>query len=292
MTRTSSHTLLLVVLLGLAMLMPTIACNKSSSSQFLKDIPKDQYAAVEGPAEAQTFRWDFSGSELLTYTYSQEIRNHSEMMSETMDQSMSSSARLKVQAHGDGSADVVMEVLKMEMDGTAAPASEFPSMTVTGMTEDGACPPSGDGEDLFIKLLFPLPDGPMAVGDSADVPAEMPFNAMDANVPVTGRSRLTLTRYVDIDGRTCAQFDVDIDISQLTMPADFEGSADCFATGKSVLYFDIERRRFVSGVMAVVLQFEIDSPLPEGMPEGIPDMPDRIEMAMTSDNLIRFSLVD
>jgi hypothetical protein len=132
----------------------------------------------------------------------------------------------------------------------------------------------------------------MEVGESVDIPAQMPFNAMGSLLYAKGFSRITLTRYVKIGERTCAQLDVDIDISNLEVPSDLKGEYKCWNKGKSVFYFDVDDRIFVSGTIAMLVQFSVDAPAPEIKVSGenMSDAPKRAKMSMASDSLIRVEL--
>ncbi|GAG75554.1 unnamed protein product, partial [marine sediment metagenome] len=124
---------------------------------------------------------------------------------------------------------------------------------------------------------IPLPSKTLNVGEAVDVPTQMPFNAMGSRLYVKGRLRITLRRYVKIADRTCAQFDVDIDISDLKVPPELEGEYRCSTKGASVFYFDVSKRRFVSGTTAVQAGLSIDAPAPKIKIPGVevPDMPER-----------------
>ena len=145
---------------------------------------------------------------------------------------------------------------------------------------------------MLLKMLFPLPSKPIKIGESVDVPAQIPFNAMGSLLQVTGHSRITLTQFVKIGGRTCAQLDVDIDISQIEVPTELKGEYKCSSRGASIFFFDIDSRSFVSGTIALIMQFSINTEMPQVKISGdnVPDMPRRSKMSMMSDNLIRVKL--
>ena len=168
----------------------------------------------------------------------------------------------------------------------------MPPFVVQGMKEDGSGSFGNSSQDMLLKMLFPLPPKSINVGESVDVPAQMPFNAMGSVLNVTGRSRITLTQYVTIDGRTCAQLDVDTDISKLKVPSELKGEYKCSTKGTSVFYYDVADRSFVSGTIALIMQFSIDAPMPQmNIPgEDTSDMPKRSKMSMVSDNLIKVKL--
>ena len=167
-----------------------------------------------------------------------------------------------------------------------------PPLVVQGMKEDGSGSFGDSSQDMFLKMLFPLPTKPLKVGETVDVPARMPFNAMGSVLQVKGRFRITLGRYVKIGKRSCAELDVDLDISELKVPSELKGEYKCAMKGKSVFYYDVANRSFVSGTIAVLMQFSIDAPMPRMKISGqdAPDTPERQKMSMIGDNLISVKL--
>jgi len=166
-------------------------------------------------------------------------------------------------------------------------------IVVQGMKEDGSGSFGDTSQDMFLKMLFPLPTKALKVGESVDVPAQRPFNVMGSLLQVKGRFRITLRRYVKMGTRTCAQLDIDTDISDLKVPSELKGEYKCSAKGTAVLYFDVANRSFVSGTIALIIQLSVDSPRPEMKISGedAPDnMPKRSKMSMASDNLVRVTL--
>ena len=182
--------------------------------------------------------------------------------------------------------------MDMGKDAPKTMEQKMPPVVMQGMKEDGSGSFGGSQQDMLLKMLFPLPTKSLKVGDWCDVPAQMPFNAMGSVLEVKGRSRITLTRYVKIGNRTCAQLDVDTDISELKVPSELEGEYKCSTKGMSVFYFDVANRSFVSGTIALIMQFSIDAPTAEMKISGedTSDMPKRSKMSMAGDNLIRVKL--
>ena len=291
-----------VLLLALALLVPSVSCKKSSS-QYLGDVNREEYAPADPPAAAPVFLWDFSGRDVYAYAYSQEAVNEIEMSGfpdqpGDMSQTISATAELAIQSRGNKTADVVLKIFKMDttidVDGESQRQSleDLPPVIVQGLREDGYMPLMAGG-DMLTRVLFPLPKEPIAVGKTVDVPIRMPLDAstgIQASMDVIGLSRITLSRYVKIKDRTCAQFDVDFEISSFKPPPDLQGDFDCFAEGESVFYFDVDARCFVSGTTALLVGVSMDIATPTMGGSPPPDMPDRVKMAMTTDNLIRVSL--
>ena len=94
--------------------------------------------------------------------------------------------------------------------------------------------------------------------------------------------------------RTCAQLDVDIDISELDVPAELEGSYHCSVKGQSVFFFDVSERCFVSGETALLMRVDVDAPMPSMSVGGKdePELPERAQMDMFMDTLMRVTLQD
>jgi len=278
----------------------------SAVSQFIGEVGKEKHEEAPPPAEAPVLRWDFSKADVEhAYVFEQEVRSKSDMGasfgggSRDMGQEMSAKGTLLVRSKGEGVASLVLKDMKMSMKmrigGDEEPKTmeqTAPPVVVQGMKEDGSGSFGNSSQDMFLKMLFPLPSGPLAVGEFDDVPAQMPFNAMGSVLEVKGRSRITLARYVTIGGRKCAQLDVDTDISTLDVPPELEGEYVCSTRGTSVFYFDVANRSFVSGTIALIMQIRIDAPMPRmTIPGGdAPEMPKRTRMSMVNDNLIRVEL--
>jgi len=281
-----------------------IAVSTAPASKFAKEVTKETYKQVNPPAVVPVFRWDFSKAQVVhTYAYEQEVRSKTNMgslggKSGDMEQEMSAKGALLIKSQGDKTAEFVLKDVKMSMKmdmGDKEPKTmeqQMSPIVVQGMKEDGSGSFGNSSQDMLLKMLFPLPPNSIKVGESVNVPAQMPFNAMGSVLEVKGRSRITLSRYVKIGSRTCAQFDVDTDISELKIPSELKGSYKCSTKGISVFYFDVASRSFVSGTIALIMQFSIDAPMPEMKMSGesAPDMPKTAKMSMVSDNLIRVKL--
>jgi hypothetical protein len=281
------------------------ANTSTTESQFAKEVGNENFMKSKPPPAAPIFRWDFSNPKVVhTYSYEQEARSKTETgrsfggKSGAMGQEMSAKGLLLIKSQGDSTADLVLKDMKMSMKvdvGNDEPKTleqQMPPLVVQGMKEDGSGSFGNSSQDMLLKMLFPLPSQSLKVGESVDVPAQMQFNAMGSMLNVTGKSRITLTQYVEIDGRSCAQLDVDTDISKLKEPTELKGEYKCSTKGTSVFYFDIADRFFVSGTIALIMQFSIDAPMPQmNIPgEDTSDMPKRSKMSMVSDNLIKVKL--
>ncbi|NTW59689.1 MAG: hypothetical protein HGA43_11040 [Nitrospirae bacterium] len=217
--------MLLLFMVGLhSALYAAITESTAPASKFAKEVTKETYKQVNPPAAVPVFRWDFSKAQVVhTYAYEQEVRSKTNMgslgdKSGDMGQEMSAKGALLIKSQGDKTAELVLKDVKMSMKmdmGDKEPKTmeqQMPSFVVQGMKEDGSGSFGNSSQDMLLKMLFPLPPQSLKVGESVNMPAQMPFNAMGSVLEVKGRSRITLSRYVKIGSRTCAQFDVDTDI--------------------------------------------------------------------------------
>ncbi len=273
-------------------------------SRYLSEVNNHDYIEVKAPSVEPLFRWDFSKKKVQTYSFEQTVSTKSEtglgMGSDSSDpeQNMSAKGTLLIKSQGDGTAELVLKDMNVGMqitinkaEGPKTLEQAMPNFAVQGVKEDGTGSFGDSSQDMLLKLIFPLPSKALKIGESVDAPAQIPFNAMGSLLQVTGRSRITLARYVLIGSRTCAQFDVDIDISKLKVPSELEGEYTCSAKGAAVFYFDVNTRAFVSGSTAFLMQFNIDTPTPKMSVQGEQpqDLPERIKMSMKSDNFIHVS---
>ena len=306
----TSHVVCLLGAVALAMALG-LACQSAektlpalpAGSAYLEQIDTEQYPPAPAPAEAPLLRWDFSADRVYPYDFAQQVVMQSRMggmfareQGGGSTQQMTGRGKLSLKSEGDQTARLVLEdlSLRVEMDLPGQDSPEVmentaPPMVVQGIGEDGNMAVGNSSQRLLIRMLFPLPPEPLQPGDSVSVPSRMPFNVMGSVLHVTGSSDITLDDYVDIDGRTCARLMTNIDISQLDVPQEMEGTYACRVKGESVFYFDVEDRHFVSGRLALLMSIRADAPLPE---KTLPaeaeksDMPRRMTMVMDSDNLL------
>lgn len=264
----------------------------TAKSRFLNQLTSETYTEVEAPKGPQTFRWDFSKKAALTYDYAQDVVSKTDMDPENgvgnADQKVSTRGELLIKSQGDGSADFVFKDLKARMEFAVSKdeppkimEQSVPPLVVEGVKENGSGPFGDKAQDMMLKLLFPLPPKALKVGETVEVPAQFLFTAMGSQLPVKGRSRITVSRYVSIGSHTCAQLNVDTDISDLRIPPELEGRYSSSVKSSAIFFFDTNSRSFVSGVSAVLFQAEVESSR---------NMPEKIKLSVTSDNLMRVKL--
>jgi hypothetical protein len=288
----------------------TIVDSTKVYSRFLNKIDKKSYPEAKEPKVAQALRWDFSDKDIYKYEYSQKIIAEQDMGSFVEKPAVTSFRKsmmdtkgvLLIKSQGDHTANIVLKDMTITMTVDTSGSGDTSSMTWKpqpivgqGMTENGNMDPDLATQNLGFDLIFPIPPKVLEKGESIEVPGKMPFNAMGSLLYVNGKSRITLTNFVAIKGHTCARLETDIDISELDVPEELEGKYTCTTKGKSVFYFDLKDRCFISGEIAVLLEFSIDAPAPKfKISNGNEQLslPDTIHMWMKSDNFISLKKVD
>jgi hypothetical protein len=113
-------------------------------------------------------------------------------------------------------------------------------------------------------LLVPLPGRPLAIGETAEVPLSIPFNANGSPLTLRGAAKVTLTGFTEVHGQNCAVLAVVLDLSELAVPAELPGSYEGKVQGTSTLHFNPASRTLVSGKIAIVIAAKFDIPDPDG----------------------------
>lgn len=291
--------------------MIAVSCSSETSApdqriEFAVELREDELEETDPPLEAPVFRWDFSAPDLVhSYSLEQEMRSKIDFGGfidhddESKDETKVSALML-ITSKGDGTADLVLKDMKFIM-ATDMDEEDFhfmeqlPPIVLQGMNEDSSGSFRDASQDALLTMIFPLPPEPIKIGESVDFPAQIPFfDATGSILEATGRTRMTLTRYVMIGERVCAQFDVDTDISHLDIPEELDGEYSCSVKAQSVFYFDVANRVFVAGTIAANMQFSFDVQMPEILipEEDFPDVQERLRMSMELDGLIRLRLID
>jgi len=271
-------------------------------SQFLAELEKQDYEEVEGPEAPMLFRWDFSGEEVYEYEVNsrQKMRNYSDNAESDQEQEEMMGGDLVIRSLGDRTAEFVLKNIKSNMKGDLEtedtpddPEQIMTPMVIQGIIEDGSGLVGNNFMGWFLQDLFPLPETELSVGESADIPMQTPLVTMTTVLMVNGRARITLARYVKIGDRTCAELEVDIDISELDVPEESDGEYYFSVKGESLLYFDIDKRCFLAGTMVDVMEYSIDELIPKfNWDEDAPKVYERSKISMWSDSLTQVTLKD
>lgn len=248
---------------------PKAEYKEPMSTSFASEVTKEEYPhAATTPEGKIKIRFDFANVGTTEYIFTQT----SVTGSSTGENGMNSmEAALIITSKGGGVADVTIKDINVK----GAQAQTEP-IYLMNMKDDG----TGDwdrAQGALIKMLFPIPQEELALGESADVPLIMPFNAGSSVFPCRGKSTVTLTRFADIGGRTCAQLDVIIDVTELEVPVEMKDKLSCSMTGVSRFYYDIEKKVFVYGTVANLLKVKVA-------------IGDAESQSISNDNLLRIRL--
>ena len=273
------------------------------TSIYIEQVDAENFPTVLSPEQPQLVRWDFSDAKVYPYDFIQTtavMNQMSDMLGNESGhinrQTMNSKGTLSLKSEQNSSARFVLENLTVDLEfkrpgsnDTENRQMQAPPMVIQGMKEDGSMEMGNSSQELLLKTLFPIPPIPLHVGESAIVPTNMPFNANGSLLHVTGAAEIQLVEYVEIGGKTCAKLQTDIDISELNVPAEIKGDYKCQVKGRSVFYFNMEDRHFISGKVALLMSMRISAPAPKmNYPKSQTGMnhPGAIKMAMDSDNLL------
>ncbi|MCX5741944.1 MAG: hypothetical protein NT062_05525 [Proteobacteria bacterium] len=268
------------VLVGAALVL--LSCksgerSSSSSSAFSNKV----VPVADVPKGPHTFRWDFSKEKTWSYTYSQHMKNQSDMegSKDTMD--ADAKGTMDVVSKGGGTANLVLRDVEMQMASKTGQSDQMPqklpTQVVPGIKEDGSMDEGGNPGAALMKVLVPLPRRALEIGESDEVPVSFPFNAGGSPLTIRGTAKVTLTGFARVHDRTCAVLEAILDVSRLDVPPELRGSYQGSLKGTSTLCFDLTENALVSGKVAIVLSTKAEMPGGDGQTSKI---------AMTMDTLI------
>ena len=279
--------------------------NLTGESKFLGEIEKvkAQYKTAAPPAEAQMLSWDFSNKEVHGYSYELDVL--SKMQSDLLDgklndieQGLFCKGILLIKSQGDRTAKVVLKDLQLSQGLAGKPKEELTSgpgdldpYVFEGMKEDGSGPFGSLNLTMFLTTMCPLPVKVMKIGESVDIPTQIPCRVMGVMLQIKGRCRLTLRRYVMIGDRLCAELDIDTNISKVTIPPELPGEYQFAMKGVSVCYYDPVSRSVVSATEAILMKIYSDSPVPNFGPPGKKKSKNS-KTSSASDHIIRLKSIE
>lgn len=240
------------------------------------DLTQNDYPSVGKPTQGRDFRWDFSSTGEHRYRIEQKQINHWRLDDSSDDsrggdiQILEGAGDLIIRSQGDHTARLIVRDLEMHMYTESGNAAEdgpehavtqtIPPMVLQGMQEDGSLEICDASQEMMIKTLLPLPPSEVDIGESAVLPAQMPWDMMGSRLWVEGNITVKLVGYVDIDGRTCAHFRSIVDVSDLDIPEEIEGDYKCSVRGRSESFFSLETRSFVCCETVMVMAVEMTIP--------------------------------
>jgi len=259
--------------------------------RFLDRIDPEKYPEAKGPESPVLIRWDFSKEEEYPYSYSQIMSQETDMgEGRSIKADMDAEGDLVFKSEGDKTARLVLQDMKirMNMKGESEPMIQnMPPVVVQGVQENGTMKTGMSQQELLLAVLFPMPEKAVKPGETAEKPAAMPFNLAGSVITVTGKCRTKHTGCVTVDGDTCVRLETDIDISEFNIPPEIKGTYECCFKGRSVFYYSLKEKAFISGNLALLINMKIEADIPKmNVPDSSMKLPDKMQMSMSMDSLI------
>lgn len=266
--------------------------------RFADAVDAEKYPSARAPEAVPVLHWRFNAKRDYRYKFQQTSAGRVQRFGSEGETDTKSTAAgdLIVRSQGDGSARLVLENVKVQTSfGVGKEARDLsqdqPTAVLGAMREDGTVESSAPAQQALVKLLFPLPPRTLGVGDSVDLPIDIPFNAMGSALPAKGRTRLTNAGWVLLGKRLCIEFRGDTTFDELSVPEEIAGKYRFAMMARSAFFFDPTEQRFVRGVIAISTLVDADVPVPASMQGLQKDQagPQNFKMSMVSDDLVVIS---
>jgi hypothetical protein len=212
---------------------------------------KGETSEGKTPLGEQTFRWDFSKRYKYIYDFEQVIKPTADDDA----QGDQGTGTLSVETKGNNTASFILSSVTLNSDPDKIVAPEV----IDGVTENSRIPEGDPSANASIKLLFPLPLKPLKVGESSSFESKIPIRVNGVPVWAKGSTRVVLKEYVTIEGKSCAKFDIAIEISDLSVPEEVPTEYEFSLKGIGVNYFDIVDKCFHSGELSFSVAIAIEA---------------------------------
>ena len=263
------------LLFGLTILLLTACGDKVSKN-----------SNASGNAE---FLWDFSKPQTYVYDYEQTVEMRSTMGRDEPEEKSKISAKgtLKIIVKDENQADIslsdmVINMILFDENGPSDTVNNNAGDMVTpGMGPDGSF--KDKNSESMYSMLFPLPEKPIKPGETGERQMQMPFNAGNIMLTISGANKLTFKGYENFEGRNCAVLEGAIDVSKLELPKDAIGNYKSTTTGTGTYYFDLKNKCYVGADVKMVSNVLMDT-------ENFPDIDLGMFMQMYSDSVFKIRL--
>ena len=223
-----------------------------------------------------TFEWDFSKQKKFIYSYSHIMTGENKMNknSQASQRYMTEIGNLNVKVKENDLAELSFSDIEVKMisyDEIGNPKDTLfqnrPTNVIQGMKPDINF--TNTGFDIILRMLLPLPEKSMEIGESVQVLMQMPFNANGSQLLAKGQNTLTFTGFTEINGINCAVLEGQLDISNLEIPEELDGEYSCFTKGNATYYFNIEKGYYVGVDFQMITEFIIDTEEENNQRDGI-----------------------
>ncbi|MEP2990928.1 MAG: hypothetical protein ABJN61_11665 [Flavobacteriaceae bacterium] len=202
--------------------------------------------------ESTAFILDFSSQKKYVYSYSQSSKSEAQFeKDEPFNKTKSyANGNLNIRVKENNLANLSVTNLKANLitfdnDGVAkdTTSNNVPTMVIQNMTQQGTFEDSN--HNILFDLIFPLPTKPLKVGETENIPLQIPFNANGSKLFVKGFNAIEYSGIKIIDGKECAVLNGIIDISQIETPEELATNYESSTTGTGTYYFSLLDKYFM-----------------------------------------------
>ncbi|MDX1812299.1 MAG: hypothetical protein R3240_10150 [Gammaproteobacteria bacterium] len=274
-------------------------------AEYDKKLKTFHYQPVKDACNNCQLVWKFTDAKAYTYSYRQQLVNTTNIRLVGTDKGPIDSNQ---NADFTGVLDIISTEpnhIKLELKNLSGnmlmeiPTGEkkqmtqkMPPMVIEGLTADGTNMKTQAGEAFLYLALFPVSKETLKPGKTIEIPMAMPFNAGNTNLLVKGKADVTLSQMVKMTKCQCAQVDVKINLNQLEVPKELNGEYSFAASGYSRLFYDVNKGKYIEGVMYLDMSMAMDVKIPKQQASQLKakKIPERAQMKMHNQNLYYLEL--
>ncbi len=215
------------------------------------------------------FEWNFNKPRKIIYSFYQSIKDESKTAKDSPfnKKDLIGKGYFNVRVKENNLADLSLTDIGVKM--VLINNKGIPGDTITqklqntvfqNMKSDGSF--NDSNTDMMIDMLVPLPKKDLKLGESYEVPMQIPFNVNGSLLYSKGNNILMFEGYEKIEERNCAVLKGKINISDLEIPEELSGEYKCSMIGNSTYYFDLEEGCYVGAdlqmIMYTLINFKTD----------------------------------
>ncbi|WP_460219333.1 hypothetical protein [Psychroserpens sp. MEBiC05023] len=199
--------------------------------------------------EKESFQWNFNSNSKYIYSFSQVTNSENKMKKneKSNKSSISGNGKLIINGKSKSLADLSFEEIKVKLKNDFSNdtiTDTQPNSIIQDLQSNGTFQMTSTAND-FVRVLLPLPNKRLSVGDTCRIPLNVPFNINGSLISSKGFNTLTFSNYDEIDGHKCAVLKGEINVSKLDLPDNFEGNYKLSEIGNGTYYFDIEKGYYI-----------------------------------------------
>ncbi|WP_405377760.1 hypothetical protein [Nonlabens sp. Asnod3-A02] len=199
--------------------------------------------------EKESFQWNFDSNSKYIYSFSQITNSENKMKKDEKSNKsyISGNGKLIINGKSENLADLSFEDIKVKLKNDFSNdtiSDTQPNSIIQDLQSNGTFQMTSTAND-FVRVLLPLPNRKLSIGDTCRVSLNIPFNINGSLISSKGFNTLIFSKYEEIDGHKCAVLNGEINVSQLDLPDNFEGKYELTEIGNGTYYFDIEKGYFI-----------------------------------------------